>query len=191
MKRLKNYLIVVGFFATFGCLSASNLSSDTLNLSTLILSKRDSNTQDLYSLPSGPEKIQAARNLQKESALAVSSGKPYVLYVSRKDCPDCKRLEKDVLIPLIHSGQYDLLISLRELPWDSGSITGFKGQLQSADRLIEHYKVIGTPTLLFLDANGVEIAQQVPGYQSEDFYWYYLDKAIELARIILRKETSN
>jgi hypothetical protein len=42
--------------------------------------------------------------------------------------------------------------------------------------------VVGTPTLLFLDNKGEELTSRLVGYHSEDFYWYYFDEAIEIAR---------
>lgn len=176
-----------------------HLFKDNASVETVVIQGADHFFRDLYmddlvedmlirvtqsnsdSLHLEDRKTQLATDLKMESVLSISSGKPYVLYISRKDCPDCKRLERDVLVPLIRSRQYDSMISLRELIWDRNSIKGFNGKSISAEKLIEQYRVIGTPTLLFLNEKGNEIAERLAGYQSEDFYWYYLDKAIELA----------
>ena len=52
--------------------------------------------------------------------------------------------------------------------------------VQATD-IVNEYGVFGTPTLLFLDGAGHEIAERLVGYQSVDFYWSYFERTIASA----------
>ena len=128
------------------------------------------------------EKILMAQNLEKESLLAIEKNKVFMLYISRPACPYCARLEEQVLEPMLISNEYDSLVVLRELSTKGKQVIDFDGQRKPAADVTQRYKIAGTPTLLFLDDNGVELTQRITGYHSEDFYWHYLDTAIKSAR---------
>lgn len=126
--------------------------------------------------------IQEVQNLASESQQAIARDKVYLLYISRLACPYCARLEKNVLYPLLNNKDYDGQVELRELSWEGGQVIGFDGKAYRSIEIINRYAVVGTPTLLFLDSRGEELTQRLVGYHSEDFYWYYLDEAIENAK---------
>ncbi len=131
------------------------------------------------------ESIIMAENLAIESLQALEDGKVYLLYVSRPECPYCARLEKNVLHPMMKSHEYDSLVMLRELSMEGGMVTDFDGVAKSSGEITAPLQIIGTPTLFFLGAKGVELAPRMTGYYSEDFYWHYFDKAIKDARELL------
>jgi thioredoxin-related protein len=131
------------------------------------------------------EPIQAAADLAGESQRAVNQNRVYLLYVSRLDCPYCARLEKNVLFPMLRNDEYVELVDLREISYEGGEVVDFDGQTRASVDIIRRYGIIGTPTLLFLDEDGAELADRIVGYHSEDFYWFYFDKAIEEARRVL------
>ncbi len=120
-----------------------------------------------------------AKNLATESLQAATEGKIYLLYVSRPECPYCARLEKNVLHPMMKSHEYDSLVMLRELSMEGGCVTDFDGVPKPSGEISRQLKIIGTPTLFFLGAQGAELVPRITGYYSEDFYWHYFDKAIE------------
>ncbi len=123
-----------------------------------------------------------ATNLQAISRLHKTTGRTIVLYVSSPECGYCERLEEDILKPLIRSGDYENDVILRNMNWDSSiPIVNFSGDKQiPADFLLE-YAIVVTPTVLFLRGDGSEASTRIVGYQGSDFYWYYLDLAIEHA----------
>lgn len=126
--------------------------------------------------------IAQVQNLASESRQAMAEDKVYLLYVSRLRCPYCAKLEKNVLLPMLNNKQYGKLVELRELSFEGGEVVDFNNQSHLSIEIINQFAIPGTPTLLFLDNNGEELASRIVGYNSEDFYWYYFDKAIEAAR---------
>ncbi len=62
----------------------------------------------------------------------------------------------------------------------------FSGNKQTPADLLQTYKIIATPTLLFLKGDGSEIVKRITGYQGSYFFWDYLDKAVENANNLLQ-----
>ncbi len=125
--------------------------------------------------------IQQVQNLASESQQANSQDKVYLLYISRLACPYCARLKKNVLHPMLMSKEYEGQVELRELTWEGGQVIGFNGRPYQSIEIINDFAVVGTPTLLFLDDKGRELTPRIVGYDSEDFYWFYFDRAIKNA----------
>ena len=126
--------------------------------------------------------VEEITNLQTFSQQAMSENKVAILYMSATHCVYCMKLNRDVVNPMMGNKGYQKSILLQKLEIDLMSdIINFDGQTVSRDDLIERYNIIATPTLLFVNERGEEIAERLEGYQSEEFYWYYLDKSIEQA----------
>ena len=130
--------------------------------------------------------VPTATDLQQTSAEAAASRVPILLYVSRSDCTFCRRLENEVLNPLIRSGEYEDDVLIRELAWDSATpVRGFDGVLTMPETLADAYAARLTPTLLFLDPQGREIVPRITGYPRGAYFSYYLEEAIREARRLL------
>ena len=126
--------------------------------------------------------VQGAENLNRLGCEAAHQQVPVLLYVSRSDCTFCRRLEKDILGPLLKSGALDGKVLIRELTSDSPApIVDFAGQPSTANAVAEAYGATITPTLLFLDPAGQEVERRMVGYQPSDFYTYYLETAVARA----------
>jgi thioredoxin-related protein len=68
------------------------------------------------------------------------------------------------------------------LPVEAGkTIINFKGRHEAAGEFRDRYKVQVTPTLLFLDGNGDEVAQRILGINTVDYLLFYIEDAIETA----------
>ena len=125
--------------------------------------------------------LQEADDFNKLAATMQQSGKPLVLAFDAEHCHYCARLQADHLDPMIVSEDYQHVL-IRSLEFDGAhEITDFDGQPIEASEFSERYKVRLTPTLLFLNAKGEEIAKRMLGYNTPEFYGAYLDKAIEQA----------
>lgn len=133
----------------------------------------------------GAQSIDAALDLKRQGELAKQQHQIFLLYVSRPDCPYCAELEQAVLLPMLKDPVLMEKIYLAELSWTAAIVTDFNGQRLSADEIVRRFDVIGTPTLLFLDSNGQEIAERLVGYPSADFYWFYFERTIETAWSVL------
>lgn len=94
------------------------------------------------------------------------------------------KLEEAVLKPMLRSGDYDKQVILRKVDWRSSlMINDFSDLRVSLHSLAEHYAVKVAPTLVFVDPKGREVAPRILGFQSADFFWYYLDQNIKQSRI--------
>lgn len=123
-------------------------------------------------------------SLQTSAALAVARGDPLVLLVSLKGCPFCEQVRRNYLLPMradgLAAGQITVDDTLQK-------ILDFTGQGSSGAILAAQWKIRITPTVLFFDAQGAEMADRLEGF-SADFYGAYLDGALDGARRRLRRK---
>ena len=126
--------------------------------------------------------VEPAADLQLAARQAGEARLPILLYVSRSDCTFCRRFEAEVLNPLVRSGAIEGKIIVRELIWDlPDPVRDFSGRLVTPRSLAETYQAKLTPTLLFLDSAGNEIAPRITGYRESDYFSYYLEAAVQQA----------
>ena len=132
--------------------------------------------------------VPVATNLQTEAYQATRQRLPILLAFSAIDCSYCEQLEEDFLEPILLSGDYSDRIIVRKLHLDDGSqVVDFGGTKKAATALSDHYRVFVTPTILFLDAQGNEIAQRMVGYNTPELFGGYLDDCILTALYTLRE----
>jgi len=142
--------------------------------STVGLSKNVSSDQKSNAI------IPKALNFQSDLSKQQLTGRIILLYVSAPDCVFCKKLEKEVLLPLLRSGDYADKIILRKIEWHGEqNIIDFDGAPIKERDFMSRYNIQATPTLLFLGANGTQYHQPLLGYRGGQFYWYYFDAAIK------------
>lgn len=133
--------------------------------------------------------IPVASDLKEDGRVGWSGNAVILLYFSAPDCRYCMKLEEAVLKPMLRSGDYDKQVILRKVNWRSPAIVvGFSGQQISLNSLAEHYAVKVTPTLVFVDPMGREVAPRILGFQSAEFFWFYLDRRIEQSRLAMLSE---
>lgn len=125
----------------------------------------------------------AAQDLRADGERARQKGLPILLVVEQAGCHYCKVLDREIIQPLIASGEYmDKKVVLRRLDIVSElPIRDFDGKSTTASDLARRYGAHVTPTLLFLDPDGRELAPKMVGLGTLDFYWTYLDEAINSA----------
>jgi len=128
-------------------------------------------------------RIPVASDFEQDGKKGQSSKAVIMLYFSAPDCRYCMKLEESVLKPMLRGGGYDKKVLLRKIDWRSPAIVNdFFGQRTSLYKLSERYDVKVTPTLVFVDSNGREVAPRILGFQSADFFWHYLDQRIRQSR---------
>ena len=118
-------------------------------------------------------------DLKRATISAKSDHKIMILYFSASYCSYCKELTADVINIVKSHNDYRPKVVLKEIVIDEQmTIKDFKGESIDASTLQMQQKITATPTLIFVDEHGNEIAERLEGYHSKDFYWYYLDKSI-------------
>lgn len=112
---------------------------------------------------------------------------PLLLVFEVEHCNFCLRLKAEQLQPINNNDDYQKRIIIRTIKMDSeAEISGFGGEKTSPANLSKHYNAYLTPTLLFLNDKGEEIAERMLGYNSPDYYGLYLDQAIATAEKALQ-----
>jgi thioredoxin-related protein len=131
--------------------------------------------------------VPVSDNLQLDAAQARELQLPILLTFSAIDCPYCRQLEQDFLGPMLISGDYTDKVIIRRLILDNGSeATDFDGQRQPVTRIASRYKAWLTPTTVFLDSSGREVAGRIVGINTPELFGGYLDACIETALLRIR-----
>ena len=112
-----------------------------------------------------------------------AKGLPLLLAFRADYCGFCKQLEAEYLKPMVESGKYDSRILIRRFTLDNEeSIIDFNGDTIDAEAFAARHDAALTPTVVFLNAEGKEVAERLLGYNSPDFYGAYLEEAIATAQ---------
>jgi thioredoxin-related protein len=132
--------------------------------------------------------VPLAENLHEEGLQAESGCKPLLLEFSASSCSYCQVLEEEVLNPTVLDRDYDRRVLMRKVLIDgSERLTDFDGSKSiNTGQLARRYKVHVTPTLVFVDSQGQELAKQMVGVTTLEFYGGYLDAALDISREKLR-----
>ena len=131
--------------------------------------------------------IKLASDLEREGRQAEQACVPLLLEFAADDCEYCTLLEEEVLNPTLLNRSYDRRVLMRKLLIDHpGTLRDFTGLDVDPGELAERYRVFVTPTLLFLDSKGRELAERMVGVTTLEFFGGYLDQALDEAKTKLR-----
>jgi len=133
--------------------------------------------------------VPLAQDLQKAGRQAEQYCAPVLLEFAAEYCDYCELLEHEILDPTLLDRDYQRRVLMRKVMIDGNRrLRDFNGRMTDEARLAAHYKVWVTPTVLFVDSNGVEIARRLVGVSSVDFYGGYLDTALDKSRRHLQEQ---
>lgn len=115
-----------------------------------------------------------------------------VLYFTAEYCMYCQVLDREVLGPVLRSGDYEAISQFFRVKHDAPEtkLTDFDGKKISNDDLIQRYQVDVTPTIMFLGSDGLEVASSIVGFLTVDFYGAYLDQSLKDGRTHLLSKTN-
>lgn len=118
-------------------------------------------------------------SLAREGARAQARGEPLVLLVSLPGCPYCELVRRNYLLPMRAEGLPAWQVDVNDR---KRQVLDFSGAASTGAALAARWQATYTPTLLFLDAKGIEVATRLVGVAVPDFYGAYLDEALAQAR---------
>jgi thioredoxin-related protein len=125
----------------------------------------------------------AVADLREEARIAKSRNLVLVLEFSSEYCGYCRKLEELFLLPMQRNADYSDKILIRSVSLDAyETLVDFSGRSMSTAEFASRYQVSLTPTLLFLNGDGVEMSEKLVGIWSEDFYGGFIDNRIDEAR---------
>ena len=131
--------------------------------------------------------VPVGSDLQADGRLAAERQLPILLVFSAIECDYCELLEEEFLRPMLLSGEYADKVIIRKLVLDNGSrLTDFSGRQRDATEVSADYRVFVTPTLLFVDGSGRELAARMLGINTIEMFGGYLDNCIETALLEVR-----
>lgn len=118
-------------------------------------------------------------DLRAAALEAQRRSQPMVLMISLPGCPWCELLRRNYLTPLRAEGlaAFEFMINERK-----ERLADFQGHGTTPAAWSEAMKIKTTPTLLFFNAAGQEIAPRIEGVASADFIGGVLDERIAEAR---------
>ena len=141
----------------------------------------------LAAAPYADVTVPVATDLQRDGSQARSRELPILLTFTSMICSYCELLEQDFLQPMLLGGEYRDKVIFRKLEVGYGStVTDFTGQSIAVRELSDRYRVFVTPTLLFVDGNGKELAERMIGINTPELFGGYLDACIETALLSIR-----
>ncbi len=127
--------------------------------------------------------VPLGKQLQQDARSSAHSDRPIMLVFAARYCHYCELLEEEILRPMLLSGDYEQQVIMRKLLVDSDlPIEDFDGHQRKPAELSRRYGIKVTPTVLFVDAAGNELAERMVGINTVEMYGGYLDAAIEEAR---------
>jgi len=128
------------------------------------------------------QKIQLAEDWQIISQHADTTNLPIVVLLERSDCSYCEVVRNEFLNPLSRSERYKEKIVFARISLDQGQqLINRSGELTSTEQFAKHYGSNFTPTVLFLDGQGNQLADMLVGMSGRDYYGYYLEQAMDKA----------
>lgn len=136
-------------------------------------------------------KVKVTKNLHTDAEAAARQSIPVLLVFSAAHCPYCELLEEEILQPMLISGDYDDKVLIRKILIDEDSnLADFSGQSISARQFAYQHNVFVTPTMLFFDASGKELAKRMIGINTVELFGGEVDQAIDTSLSLLRQKNA-
>ena len=119
-------------------------------------------------------------DLEADARLAAELQVPILVMFAQQGCAYCEIVEDEFLRPMLISGDYDNRVLIRRVMLDGfDSIRDFNGEMVGVDDLSMRYRAPMTPTVVFLNPQGREVAPRLIGVTTLDFYGGELDERID------------
>lgn len=132
-------------------------------------------------------KVTDLQNLGRE---ALERNIPIVMMLSAEGCSWCIKLEEEHFKPMLRSGDYEQKALIRQFKIDDYlAVRDFDGKMVSPDKISSRYSAFVTPTVIYLDGNGSELANRMVGLTTGHYYGSYVDMSIDESLDKLRRNT--
>ncbi|MDZ7661441.1 thioredoxin family protein [Thiohalophilus sp.] len=132
-------------------------------------------------------KVPLTTDLHADGQLAREKNLPLLIMFSQDGCSYCDQVREQFLEPMRKSGEYTDRVIMRIIKVDRFSdIRDFDGRMREPSDIATRYRASVTPTVIFVDYRGHELAERVLGITTPAFYGGELDDAIEVSLQHLR-----
>ena len=128
-------------------------------------------------------------DFQKLSQKMEQQSKGLLLMLHAEHCSYCQLMDEEILSPMVKSGEYEKRIFIRKLQIDEArDVINFSGKEVEPSDISDVYNTQLTPTLVFLNHEGKEMAEQMVGINTVELFGAYLDIEIDNMMVKLHKE---
>ena len=116
---------------------------------------------------------------------------PILIMYAADTCEYCERLEDEILGPMYQNGEFNNRVIMRKVMIDGiENIRDFNGNFVDAEKFAYKRGVEVTPTLQFVDASGKQLAPEMIGYNTPEFYAKYIENAIDKSQQVIDRTHS-
>lgn len=120
------------------------------------------------------------KNFRTDGALAAKRRVPIMVLFTTPTCPYCEIVKRDYLVPMHRDRAYRTRVIIRELTVNSNAaLTGFDGKSTIEAAFAAAAKVFVVPTVMVFDPRGEPVGEPIVGLLIPDYYFGYLEAAIE------------
>ena len=127
------------------------------------------------------------RDLHADGQLAREQNLPIMVVFVAEHCGYCAALEAEYIKPMLYSGEYADRIIIRVLDIDRNDMVNFQGKTQSSSMVANHLGAYVTPTIMFFDADGHELAEKIIGYGTPSLFGGLLEASIDRSYAMVRQ----
>ncbi len=141
----------------------------------------------LFAAPAAAQLV-AADNLAAIAAEARARRVPVVIAFMQQSCPYCAVARRDYLTALHNDPRWKNRVLIREVETDrSIALRDFSGAVTTHREFARAHEVRSVPTLIAFDADGKRVSPPIVGLLADDFYWLYIEQAIEAGITKMRR----
>lgn len=122
----------------------------------------------------------AAKNFSVDARTAAQRQVPIMVLFSSPSCAYCEQVKREYLVPMHKDPSYRGRVVIREVNIDSdSSLTDFDGKPTTGEAFAHNHDVSVVPTVKVFDPRGRQTGDPVVGLLIADFYFGYLEAAID------------
>lgn len=124
--------------------------------------------------------VPMAESLRAEAKKAESRKLPIMLVFTSPFCPYCERVKAEYLGPMVNDPAYRDKVIIRQVEAGSDwSLIDFDGKKTTHGEFAASQKIVLVPTVKLYDAQGRELTNPIVGMSIPDFYFGYIQDAVE------------
>jgi thioredoxin-related protein len=133
-----------------------------------------------FSLAACAADVPMPDNLKAEAKVAAERKVPILLVFTSPHCRYCERVKGEYLGPMAADPAWKDKVIIRQIEAGSDwTLVGFDGKKTTHGAYAASQKIHMVPTVKVVDASGKELAEPIVGLLTPDFYYGYLQAAIE------------
>jgi thioredoxin-related protein len=121
-----------------------------------------------------------AKNFQADAQTAAKRQVPILVVFTSPSCAYCERVKREYLAPMHKDPAYRSRVVIREVSVNAATpLTGFDGTATTEGAFAAAHEVFMVPTVMVFDTQGVAASEAIVGLLIADYYFGYLEAAID------------